>query len=143
MREGEALLRRVNGGRTWEVRRLKRAEAPTQTNHLGSKKGHGFLGGMKPSKRRGKVVRFFQEAQGRRQGLGRVFGSPGRRKALKSEAHERWGLKEASKGLKTKDSRGAGSQTRACDSPRSGQRFWGVFTGEVEMEKKGFWIRKC
>jgi len=73
-------------------------EVPTQTNHLGSKKGHGFLGGKKPSKRRGKVVRFFQEAQGRRQRLGRVFGSPGRRKSLKSEAQERWGLKEAPQG---------------------------------------------
>jgi hypothetical protein len=56
--------------------------------------GHGFPGGSKPLERRGKVVWFCRKAQERREKLERVFRSPGRSKALKSEAQERWGLKE-------------------------------------------------
>jgi hypothetical protein len=64
-------------------------EVPTRAKHLGSEKGHGFLGGRKPSKRRGKVVRVLPESAGTEEELGRVSRSPGRRKALKSEAQER------------------------------------------------------
>jgi len=37
---------------------------PTRAKHSGSMKGHGFLGGMKPLERRGKVVRVLPESAG-------------------------------------------------------------------------------
>jgi len=65
-------------------------------------RGTAFQCGIKPLKRRYKAEGFCKEAQER-------IGRRKRRsdhlegdKALKSEAHERWGLKEASKGVGTK-----------------------------------------
>jgi len=66
---------------------------------LGSEKGHGFRGERKPSEHRGKVVEVLPGSAGTEGGLGRVSRSPGRRKALKSEAQERWDLKEDPQGV--------------------------------------------
>jgi len=96
-------------------------QVPTRANHLGCNKGHGFLGGSKPLKRRGKVVRFYRKAQERREEPARVFRSPGRSKALKSEAQERWGLKEIPKDLGAKPSHREGSQTLGWDFVGTGQ----------------------
>jgi hypothetical protein len=41
-------------------------KVPTRINRSGSKKGHGFSGGMKPLKRRYEAGRFREEAQERR-----------------------------------------------------------------------------
>lgn len=79
-------------------RKPRRARAPTRINRSGSEKGHGFFGGRKPLERRCKAVKVLQGsagAEGRRETF---YRSPGRRKALKGEAQERWGLKEASEG---------------------------------------------
>jgi len=73
-------------------------EVPVRAKHLGSEKGHGFLSGRKPLKRGSEVVRFCFQAQERRGFLERGIRPLKRRKALKSEAQERWGLKETSKG---------------------------------------------
>jgi len=86
-------------------------KVPTRAKHLGSKKGHGFLGGSKPLKRRGKVVMVLSGSARTEGGPERDSRSPGRRKALKSEAQERWGLKEASKGVRATPSHREGSQT--------------------------------
>jgi hypothetical protein len=37
---------------------------PTRAKHLGCNKGHGFLGGIKPLERRGKVVTVLPESAG-------------------------------------------------------------------------------
>jgi len=37
-------------------------KVPTRAKHSGGKKGHGFLSGSKPLKRRGKVVRVLQRS---------------------------------------------------------------------------------
>jgi len=86
-------------------------KVPTRAKDLGSKKGHGFPGGRKPLEHRGKVVMVLPGSAGAEGGLERVRRSPGRRKALKSEAQERWGLKEASQDEGTSPARREGSQT--------------------------------
>jgi hypothetical protein len=53
---------------------------------------------------------FFLKCKRGKKDLGKVFRSPERRKALKGEAHERWELKETSKGLGDESHR-EGSQT--------------------------------
>jgi hypothetical protein len=66
---------------------------------LGSEKGHGFSGGIKPLERRCEAGRVSQQSAGAEGGWETIRRSPGRRKALKGEAQERWGLKEAFKGF--------------------------------------------
>jgi hypothetical protein len=112
---------RICRGRAGEVGKLKRATVPTRAKDSGSNQGHGFLGGNKPLERRGKVTRFCRKAQERRGESERVFRSPGRIKALKSEAHERGGLKEIPKGLGAKPSHREGSQTLGWDYAGTGQ----------------------
>jgi hypothetical protein len=68
--------------------------------------GHGFLRGRKPLKQRSKVETFCSELQERRERSARIFRSRRRSKALKSEAHERSGLKEIPEGGETESSRG-------------------------------------
>jgi hypothetical protein len=72
--------------------------APPRVNTSGSEEGHSCPGGSNPLERRCQAERFGKKAQERRRALERVNRSPERNKALKSEAHERWGLKEASEG---------------------------------------------
>lgn len=74
-------------------------EVPTRAKDSGSREGHGFSDGRKPLKHRGKVVEVLSGSAGAEEELERVVRSSGRRKALKGEAQERWGLEEASKGL--------------------------------------------
>jgi hypothetical protein len=59
-----------------------------------AKEGNGFSRGRKPLRRRSKVVRFWGKARERREGRETLPRSRERRKALKGEAQERWGLKE-------------------------------------------------
>jgi len=56
---------------------------------------------MKPLKRRYEAERFYEKAHERKGRQKRRSDHPGGDKALKSEAHERWGLKEASKEVGT------------------------------------------
>lgn len=70
---------------------------PTRTNPLGCSEEHGFLGGSKSLEHRCKAFSVLrQSARAERNGE-ILFGSPKGRKALKGGAHERWGLKDASK----------------------------------------------
>jgi hypothetical protein len=85
--------------------------------------------------RRGKAVRACRRAQERRGRLGRVFRSPGRSKALKSEAQERWGLKETPKGVRATPSHREGSQTLGWDYVGSGQRSC-VASAKVEVKRR-------
>jgi hypothetical protein len=54
---------------------------------------------MKPLERRCEAGRVSQQSAGAEGGWETIRRSPGRRKALKGEAQERWGLKEAFKGF--------------------------------------------
>lgn len=58
----------------------------------------GFSDESKPLKHRCKVERFYKKVQERREVEVTLLRSSERSKALKSEAHERWELKEVSKG---------------------------------------------
>lgn len=69
---GRRHFRGVRRGRAREVGKPKRAEGPDRVKHPGSRKGHGFSGGMKPLKHRCEVVRFRKEVQERR-GEGKPF----------------------------------------------------------------------
>jgi len=71
---------------------------PSRTNPPGGNQGDGFSGGGKPLKRRCKAVRFRRKAQERKEERKLHLDHPRGEKALKGEAHERWRLKEASKG---------------------------------------------
>jgi hypothetical protein len=71
---------------------------PPRVNLPGSEEGHSCPGGTKPLERRCQAERFGKKAQERSRALERGHRSPGRKKALEGEAHERWGLKEASEG---------------------------------------------
>lgn len=71
---------------------------PPRINTPGSKEGHSCPGGSKPLERRCQAEKFGRKAQERKRALERVNRSPGWKKALKGEAHECWGLKEASEG---------------------------------------------
>jgi hypothetical protein len=71
---------------------------PPRVNPPGSEEGRSCPGGNNPLERRCQAERFGKKAQERRWTLERVHRSPGRNKALKSEAHECWGLKKASEG---------------------------------------------
>jgi hypothetical protein len=83
----------------------ERSESPreqeplTRVNPPGGTKGDGFPGGIKPLKRRCKAEVVLRKSAGAERGEETLPRSPGRSKALKGEAHERWGLKEASKEL--------------------------------------------
>jgi len=74
-------------------------EPPTRANPPGGTKGDGFPGGSKPLKRRYEAEGVSWKSAGAERGEETLPRSPGRRKALKGEAHERWRLKNASKGL--------------------------------------------
>jgi hypothetical protein len=58
----------------------------------------GFPVGRKPLERRFEAVMFQGKAHERKGMIERSFRSAGRINALKSEAQERWGMKNASKG---------------------------------------------
>jgi len=60
-------------------------------------KEDGFSDGIKPLKHRCKVERFYKKVQERREVEVTLLRSFEESKALKSEAHERWKLKEVSK----------------------------------------------
>jgi hypothetical protein len=83
----------------------ERSEGPGEHEPLarfnppGSTEGDGFSGGIKPLKRRCKAEGVLRESAGAERGEETLPRSPERRKALKGEAHERWRLKQASKGL--------------------------------------------
>jgi len=66
-------------------------------------KGDGFSGGSKPLKRRCKAVVVLQGSARTERGEETLLRSPGRNKALKSEAQERWWLKEAAEAVKAKN----------------------------------------
>jgi hypothetical protein len=66
---------------------------------LGSEEGHGFSGGIKPLERRCEAVEVLQGSAGAEGVRETGHRSPGRRKALKGKARERWGLREAFKGF--------------------------------------------
>jgi hypothetical protein len=74
--------------------------APTRRKTSGGEEGRGFPGGIKPLKRRYEALTGLVGK--RRSGWGRetFLRSPGRRKALKGKAQERWELKEALEGAK-------------------------------------------
>jgi len=82
------------GGRAREAKKLKRAVRPRfELNTRIRNKGHGWFGGRKPSRRRCKAEGFYGKARGRK-GKWEITCRPtDRRKALKSAAQERWGLK--------------------------------------------------
>jgi len=61
------------GGEPERSESSREQTVPTRAKHSGSKKGHGFLGGRKPLKRRGEVERFCREAQERRGEFGRIL----------------------------------------------------------------------
>jgi len=71
---------------------------PARINIPGGTKGDGFPGGIKPLKRRCKAEGVLRKSAGAERGGETRSRSPGGSKALKGEAHERWGLKQASKG---------------------------------------------
>lgn len=76
---------------------------PTWTNPPGSNKGFGFLGGMNALKRRCVADEVMQKSARAKGNAGNVISTTEREdKALKGETHERWELKEASKGGETK-----------------------------------------
>jgi len=77
--------------------------APAGTKTPGCKKGHGSRDGTKPLKRRWKAARFSKKAQERNEERELFFDHRAGDKALKGEAYERWGLKEASKGSRAKE----------------------------------------
>jgi len=54
-KKGEAFYRGYLEGEPERSESSREQEVPVRTNHSGSKKGHGFLGGSKPLERRGKV----------------------------------------------------------------------------------------
>jgi len=56
----------------------------------------GFLGGIKPLKRRCEVERSYKKAQEWREEEVTLLRPSGRSKALKGEAQERWRLRDAS-----------------------------------------------
>jgi hypothetical protein len=90
--------------------------SPTRRKTSGCDEGNGFPGGIKPLKRRREALRVSRESAGaerRRVTFGR---SPGRRKALKGEAYERWELKEAPEGARAQIRR-EGSQTLWVEPP--------------------------
>jgi hypothetical protein len=66
---------------------------------LGSEKGYGLSGGRKPLERRCEAVVVLQGSAGAEVDGETDPRSPERRKALKGQARERWGLKEAFKGF--------------------------------------------
>jgi len=70
---------------------------PTWPKKPGSYKEDGFLGGIKPLKRRCKAERFYGKAQERKEERVTFFRSSRRSKALKSETQERWRMKKTSK----------------------------------------------
>lgn len=108
---GDAFRQGPSGGRAREVKNAYESILPPiRTNPSGSVKGDGFPGGSKPLKRRYEAARFCEEAQERRGERERSSDHLRGDKALKGEAHERWGLKKASKVLGT-DPRQEGSQT--------------------------------
>jgi hypothetical protein len=68
-------------------------------NIQGSRRGHGFLGGIKPPKLHCQAGKVWRERAGAEGEEGKPSSrSLGRIKALKGEAHERRKLKEASTG---------------------------------------------
>jgi hypothetical protein len=92
-------------GQRWESPRgLKAQESnrprPGLILRVGPR-GTAFQCGSKPLKRRYKAEGFYKEAQERRGRRKRRSDHLEGDKALKSEAQERWGLKEASKGVGT------------------------------------------
>jgi len=114
-----------------------------RTNPSGGVEGHGSLGGMKSLERRHKAHRVLWESAGTKRGWETDFGSPKGRKALEGEAHERWGLKEASKVEVVRKNRcEEGSQTlNAGLSESRATLFERSF--ERRNEKKDDLYRKC
>jgi len=98
-RETRSLARRRECPRDRKAQESKSARLPTK--HREGAKGYGWLGGIKPSRRRYKATRFCRKARGRREERESALRSSSRRKALKGEAHERWELKDAPKGRVT------------------------------------------
>jgi hypothetical protein len=92
----------MRGKGTWKAEGSGEHATPTRTNPPGSNKGFGFLGGMNALKRRCVADEVMQKSARANRGDGNVVSTTeGEVKALKGETHERWGLKEASKGGET------------------------------------------
>jgi len=90
---------------------LRRASVPPRAKDSGLKRGTAFRVGASRWSAGARPLGFCRKAQERKEESERIFRSPGRSKALKSEAHERWGLKEAPEGWEAKPSHREGSQT--------------------------------
>jgi hypothetical protein len=92
-------------------------------NTPGREKGDGFPGGIKPLKRQCEAERFCGKAQERKGRRKRRPDHPGGEKALKGEAHERWRLKEISKGVGAERHVKRVAKPSRRDFPRAGQSF--------------------
>jgi hypothetical protein len=108
-------------------RKPRRARAPAGSNPSGSAKGYGFHGGIKPSERRFKAEKVLEGSARAERGPERVPGSPWRRNALKGEAQECRGLKEAS--------RGTGADTAERVAKPCGRDFRGAGQRSVDASK--------
>lgn len=114
-----------------------------RTNPLGGVEGHGSLGGIKSLERRYKAHRVLWQSAGMKRSRETGSGSPKGRKALKGEAHERWGLKEASKvEVVRKYRREEGSQTLNAGLSESRAMLFGR-SFKRGNEKKDDLRRKC
>lgn len=93
-KEGDDLWTVDEGREPGRLRSSREHTIPTWTNPPGSNKGFGFLGGINALKRRCVADEVMQKSAGANRNDGNVVSTTKREvKALKSETHERWGLK--------------------------------------------------
>jgi hypothetical protein len=86
------------GGSAQEAESSREHELPTRTKPPGASRKTAGLVGCKPLKRRYQALGVWYESARAEHLRETIDGPQDRRKALKSEAQERWRLKEATKG---------------------------------------------
>jgi len=96
---GRRSLFHIRGRESLQGQKAQESKRSRPWLNTGGRKGARLFGWEETVGAPGQGRWVLPGSAGAEEGLGRVSRSPGRRKALKSEAQERWGLKEASKGL--------------------------------------------